>query len=159
MRTCLESDLGWSYPSVVWSRVLVLRLETEAKSRQWENQILAIRPVVSDKALTLQLCRKEFLQRWKVVKQVKCLLRSKIVQSVWKDTRVLSGRESCWVAPSWQLESLLWGISSRFPLANRLNFPGSLSIFGISQDPPMCAHTSLSQDGFYWRGVWVENIP
>ena len=44
----------------------------------------------------------------------------------------------------------------RFPLANPSDLPGAQSIFGISQDPPMCSHTSLSQDGFYQKGVWVE---
>ena len=57
----------------------------------------------------------------------------------------------------WQLELLLWGISSWFSLANHFNLPGSQSIYGISQDPPMCAHAFLSQDGFYQRGLWVEH--
>ena len=39
--------------------------------------VLAIRPVVSDKALALQLCRKECPQSWKVVKEVKYLLRGR----------------------------------------------------------------------------------
>ena len=50
---------------------------------------------------------------------------------------------------SWQFELLLWGISSGFLLAGHFDLPGSQFISGISQDPPMCAHTSLSQDGFY----------
>ena len=54
--------------------------------------ILAIRPVVSDKALALQLCRKEFPQRWKVVKQAKCLLGGKRVQYAWIDTGPASER-------------------------------------------------------------------
>ena len=37
--------------------------------------ILAIRPVVSDKALALQLCRKEYPHSWKIVKQVKYVLK------------------------------------------------------------------------------------
>ena len=47
------------------------------------------------------------------------------------------------------------GISSAFLLANHLALPGSESIFGLSQGPPMCVCTSLSQVGFYWRGLWV----
>ena len=43
--------------------------DIEARSRQWEHQILAASPVVSDKALALSLCRKEFPQKQKVVKQ------------------------------------------------------------------------------------------
>ena len=35
---------------------------------------------------------------------------------------------------------------------------GSQSIFGRSQGLPMCAHTSLSQDGVYRKGVWVEYL-
>ena len=62
------------------------------------------------------------------------------------------------VAPSWQLESLLWCISPMFPLTNHFDLPGSESIFGVSQDFPMCVHTSLSQDGFYRRSLWVVDI-
>ena len=53
------------------------------------------------------------------------------------------------VVPSWQFELLSWGISSGFPLANHFDLPGSQSTFDVSQDPPMCLHASLSQDGFY----------
>ena len=47
------------------------------------------------------------------------------------------------------------GYVSGFPLANHL--PGSQHIVGISQAPPMCVHASLSQDGFYCQGLWVEH--
>ena len=30
-------------------------------------------------------------------------------------------------------------------------------MFGVSQDPPMYAHASLSQDGFYRKDIWVEH--
>ena len=60
------------------------------------------------------------------------------------------------VAPLWQFKSLIWGISSGFPLANHFNLTGSKSVFGIYQDFPMCARASLSQDGFYRRGLWVD---
>jgi len=49
---------------------------------------------------------------------------------------------------SWQFESLLWDISSGFPLANHPALPGSESVFSVVQGPPMCAHISLGQDGF-----------
>ena len=62
------------------------------------------------------------------------------------------------VVPSWQFELLSWGISSGFPLANHFDWPGSQSVGDISQDLPMCAHASLSQDEFYQKCVWVENI-
>ena len=51
------------------------------------------------------------------------------------------------VTPFW-FESLLWGISSGFPLTSHLALPGSESVFGVSQGPPLCVCTSLSQDGF-----------
>ena len=44
----------------------------------------------------------------------------------------------------------------RSPLTNHFDLPGSQSIFGISQDPPMCEDTSLSQDDFFQKGIWVE---
>ena len=33
-------------------------------------------------------------------------------------------------------------------LANHLSLSGSESVFGLFEDPPMCACTSLSEDGF-----------
>ena len=68
------------------------------------------------------------------------------------DAQLDSGRERRWNSSSWQYDSLLWGISSRFPLANHFDLSGSQSLFGISQDPSMCAQASLSQDGFYQKG-------
>ena len=62
------------------------------------------------------------------------------------------------VAPLWKFESLLWGISSGFPLTNYLALPGSESVFGILQGPPLCACAFLSQDGFQQRGLWVVDI-
>ena len=53
---------------------------------------------------------------------------------------------------------LLWAISSGFPLANHFDLPGSDSIFGISQDRPMYVHSSLIQDGFHQKGLWVKSI-
>ena len=37
---------------------------------------------------------------------------------------------------------------ARIPLANHFDLFGSWSIFVRSQDPPMCEHPFLSQDGF-----------
>ena len=53
------------------------------------------------------------------------------------------------VAPLLKFELLSWGISSEFSFAKHFDLPGSQSVFGISQDPPICAHASLSHDGFY----------
>ena len=41
------------------------------------------------------------------------------------------------VAPSWQFESHLWGVSSVFPLTNHFDLLGPESIFGVSQYFPM----------------------
>ena len=51
--------------------------------------------------------------------------------------------------PSQEFESLLWGISSGFPLADHFDLPGSQFIFGMSQDRPMSMHASFSKDEFY----------
>ena len=125
--------------------------EIEVRSWQWESWILATRPVVCDKALALGFWRNEFPQRWKVVKQVKCVLvGGKGVKYVWKDTGVDSELHP---HGSWHqlcgtfLPDFLWW---SFWLA------WFESIFDISQDPPVCTCTSLNQDGFHPRDVWVD---
>ena len=61
------------------------QLETEARL-VGDHQILASGLVVSDKALALWLCRKEFPQRWKVVKQsIKSKKSTVHVGIHWKD--------------------------------------------------------------------------
>ena len=57
-----------------------------------------------------------------------------------------------------QFRSLTWSVSFGFPLARHSDLPGSQSIFGVSQDPSLCAHASLSQDGFYRKGVQVTYV-
>ena len=59
--------------------------------------------------------------------------------------------------PHGSLNHLYGAFFSGFPLASHFDLPGSQSVFGISQDPPKCAHTSLSQDGSYRRGLGVEH--
>ena len=49
-----------------------------------------------------------------------------------------------------------YGTFLLLPFANHFDLPGSQSISGISQDPPMGVHTSLSH-GFYQKGVWIEH--
>lgn len=49
---------------------------------------------------------------------------------------------------------LLWGISFSFPF----DLPGWKSIFGTSQDSPMCVHASFSPNGYYHRGL-LESLP
>ena len=87
-------DLRWPQPAVTCRGASVLQPETEAGSQQWEHQILATWPAVSDKALVLWFWGKEFPQRQKVMKQVKYLLGGKRVPYVWIDTRADSEWES-----------------------------------------------------------------
>ena len=54
--------------------------------------------------------------------------------------------ESERVAESLQFELLLWNTSSEFPLVNHFDLPGSLSIFGISQDPHMCTFQPIRDE-------------
>ena len=72
--------------------------------------------------------------------------RKKRVQyEVWTDT---SGERVAELHPRGSLNYFYGVLLSRFPLANHFDLPGLQSIFGISQDPPMCVHASLSRDGF-----------
>ena len=71
-------------------------------------------------------------------------IRMQGLQYTWIDTRV--GSETA--TSLWSFESLLWGISSEFPLANHLALPGSelyLVYLGVL---PMFTRASLSQDRF-----------
>ena len=61
----------------------------KVRFRWWGH--LATSPVVSDTALTHQLCRRDFPQRLKVLKQVKCLLEWKEYSYLWTGTEA----ESC----------------------------------------------------------------
>ena len=47
------------------------------------------------KTLALWFCRKEFPQRWNVVKEVQCLIRRKKYKYVWIDTWADSEGELC----------------------------------------------------------------
>ena len=44
-----------------------------------------------------------------------------------------------------------------FSFSSSFDLPGSQSIFDASEDPPMSAHASLSQDGSYHKGLWVDH--
>ena len=146
-------DLGWRRPAAAWSRVSVPSqwLRSGHGSESTESRPLdkwsVARPWLSGSA------EKEFPQRRKVVKQVKYLLREKrSTVRVGRHTGRLKER----AVPSQQFQSLIWGSSSVFPLSNHFALPGSGSTFGVSQDLPMCARASLSQDGFHRRGLWVS---
>ena len=54
-----------------------------------------------------------------------------------------------WIGTWVDLERVLWAISSEFPVANHFDLAGLEAVFGIPQEIPMCAHVSLSQDGFW----------
>ena len=77
-------------------------------------------------------------------------IRKKRIQNVWIDTRADS--ESC---PSGSLNTFM-GHFFRVSFDQSSCLPGSESIFGMSQAPPMCARASLSRDGFYYEGPWVD---
>ena len=81
-------------------------------------------------------------------------IKRKRVQYEWIDTWAES-ESKCLSCTLMQFKSLKMGISSSFPLANHFDLPGSLSIFGISQDPSVDVHASLSVDGSYHKGLWV----
>ena len=102
----------------------------------------------SDKALALGLCRK-IIPTKKAVKQVKYLLGGKkSVVHVDKHMGRLRERERERerVEPSKQFKSLLWGISSEFPLANHFDLSVPEPIFGLSQEPLVCAHLLAKMD-------------
>ena len=142
---CGNLKQGFSLPARDWGWVM-----------WWEHQILAARPMVSNKVLALWLCIKRIPTKTESSETSKVFIRRKKVQYLWRNTQEDS-QESPWVVPKWQWKLLIWGISSSFPLANHSDLPGSQSVFGISQDPLLCVHASLSQDGFYWKAVWVEH--
>ena len=81
------SDVHYSPHNSGWSRMASAcsgleqgfgsQPEIDVESWQWKHWILASRLLVIDKALALQFCRKEFSQRWKLVKQVKVFIRRK----------------------------------------------------------------------------------
>ena len=72
------------------------------------------------------------------MKQVKCLLGGKRVHVNRHTDRLREG-----VKPSWSSSSLIWGISSEFPLVSHIALPGSESVFCLSQGSPMSTHVHL----------------
>ena len=117
-------DYGQSYGSLVvltssglkWG--LSSQPEIEARVQRWEHQILATRSVT--RTVALQLCRKEFPQRQKEVKQVKYLLGGKRVPYVFIGTWADSDGER--VETSWQVKSLVSGHFFWVPLGQSFWF-------------------------------------
>ena len=135
-------DFRWPWPAVVTSRISAPWPKPEVRQKQWERWILATRPpgtVASDKILAHQLCRIKFLQRESRETSKVFIRRKKEYMWIHTHTHTHTRGLREWVTPSWLLESLLRGISSRFHLANHLALLGSESEVSISQGAPMCA--------------------
>ena len=77
-----------------------------------------------------------------------------VCMHVWVDTWADSGR----IAESQLCDSLNFfkGHSFQFPLTNHFDLPDSESVLGIPQDPPICSYSSVSQDRFFCKSLWVE---
>ena len=103
------------------------------------------------RSLARRLCRNEFPEM-KSSETSKVFIRRK--KGTYEQTHMGGLRESR-VVCSQQFTSLVWGISSGFPLANYLALPGSESVTGLSQGPPMCALHLLAKMEFQRRGLWV----
>ena len=73
-------------------------------SQEWEHQILVTRPVFSDKGPGPLALQKRIPQRWKVVKQMRYLLRGKRIQCMWIETLADLGKE--WVTESHPFDGL-----------------------------------------------------
>ena len=78
--------------------------------------------------------------------------RKKRIQYVWIDTRADSESVAALVFITYTGHFFQVSFGPSFDL------PDSESVSGISQDPPMWAHSSYSQDGFYLRGLWIVSI-
>ena len=90
--------------------------------------------MVSDQALALQVCRKEFPQRHAVVKQVKCLLGGKLYSTCGQThrwaPRVLESH------PCGSLHHFCGAFLLVFLWSVLFDLPDLEYIFGMSQDPP-----------------------
>ena len=90
----------------------------------------------------------------------KIFIRGKKEYSTCRETNGgLRERENRRVTPSWQLELLLWVVSSGFPLASHCDLPGSQPIFGVFQDSPGFAHASLTHTKRHMGRASLDIIP
>ena len=136
-----------------WPPVLIVGLGFLARdwagSQQWRQQTLATRPVVSDKGLWPFGFAEKNLYKLKSREASKVSIRRE--KSIIRVDRHMGRcRESlsCAVMQLCSLNYFYGVLLSRFPLANHFDLPGLQSIFGISQDPPICVHASFSREGF-----------
>ena len=72
-------NVRWPQPAVAWSRVSVSEPEIKVRSRQWEHQILATRPVVSGKGPGPLALQKRIPTKMES-SEINCLLGGKGVQ-------------------------------------------------------------------------------
>lgn len=101
-----------------------------------ERQILATIPVVSVKPCGPLALQKEFPHK-KAVETGRVFIKNERAQCVKSDALVDSKEKSGLVV----VGVILWqDISSGLPLAHHFTLSGSESIFGLAQDPPICAH-------------------
>lgn len=89
------NSLKWDFSARDWGPVLVPKANPSHL------------PVVNGKVLVLPLCRKQFLERWTVVKQVKYLLGRR-VQSMWTDTQADSESSAFVAVYITYLEHFFW---------------------------------------------------
>ena len=129
-------------------------------SRQWKHQILITRPVVSDKGPGPSAMHKRIPTKMESSEASTLFIKRKRVQYVWIGTWADSEREylSCALVAVWStfmrcFFQVLWK-----KLIILVCLVHSLYLV-LSQDPPKCAQASLSQNGFYRKGIWVGNIP
>ena len=122
-----EGDHRWPQAAVAWSGAWIT-----SQRLGWIEVVKASDPSckTSGQCQGPQLCIKEFPQRWKVVKQIKYLLKGK-KSTIPVDRHTGRLRER--VATLQQFELLSWSISYGLPLASHSELPGTQSIFGISQ--------------------------
>ena len=101
-----QLKVGFWYPARDWGRVTAARAlnPNHQTSDQWQGP--------GSSALQRRIPTKMQSRETSTV-----FIRGEKVQYMRTDTWEDSERESLWVAPSWQFELLLWGISSGFPLA------------------------------------------
>ena len=95
------------------------------------------------RVLASAFAKKKFPQRQKVVNQAEYSSRGKNALYLWVDTWVDLGRETESLGHALvEVWSTSMGHLFRVSLVNHFDLPGLQSVFGISQDLPMCVHIS-----------------